>query len=63
MIENGFNEQLFYSLLGNVTQTHYSRILSRDIAKLLCDNLKQRYPALTENTVPENISYGCSQMC
>lgn len=44
--------------LGNVTRTHYSRILSRDIVKLLCDNLKQRYPALIENTVPENISYG-----
>lgn len=44
--------------LGNVTRSHYSRILNRDIVKLLCDNLKQRYPALIENTVPENISYG-----
>lgn len=44
--------------LGHMTRRHYSHVLNRDIVRLLCDNLKERYPALIENTVPEKISYG-----
>lgn len=44
--------------LGNTARAHYDCILNRDIVKLLTDNLKQEYPALIENTVPQKISYG-----
>lgn len=44
--------------LGYTARTHYDCILSRDIVKLLTDNLKRKYPALIENTIPQRISYG-----
>lgn len=44
--------------LGNVARVHYDSLLSRDMVKLLTDNLKQEYPTLIESTVPQKISYG-----
>ncbi len=35
----------------------YADILTPDIMKLLVDNMREKYPALTEGIVPEKISY------
>lgn len=41
-----------------IVRENYADILNRDIVKELVDNLRIKYPALVNETVPERISYG-----
>ena len=47
--------------LGTTVQEKYGDILNRDIVKRIIDNLKVKFPATIEGTVPEKISYGLLQ--
>lgn len=43
--------------LGECIQEKYYEIINPDLLKALVDNLKIKYPVLTESVVPEKISY------
>ena len=43
--------------MEDTIRSQYAEILTPDIMKLLIDNIRDRYPALTEEIVPEKISY------
>ena len=44
--------------LEHTVRSKYAEIITPDIAKNMVDNLKEKYPALIENVIPEKISYG-----
>ncbi|MBP3339384.1 MAG: helix-turn-helix domain-containing protein [Lachnospiraceae bacterium] len=44
--------------LEHTVRNKYAEIITPDIAKNMVDNLKEKYPALIENIIPEKISYG-----
>ena len=45
-------------MFEKIVRENYADILNRDIVKELVDNLRIKYPALVNETVPERISYG-----
>lgn len=44
--------------LEHTVRNKYEEIITPDIVKNMVDNLKEKYPALIENVIPEKISYG-----
>ncbi len=44
--------------LGETVREKYAQIINPDLVKCLTDNLRTKYPALVDETVPERISYG-----
>lgn len=44
--------------LAQTVRKEYAIILNRDIVKSLTENLRIKYPALIDGTVPERVSYG-----
>jgi len=58
-VETADEEMLDYMLrkLEQVVQEKYYEIISPDIVKNLVDNLRIKYPALTEGIIPEKVPY------
>lgn len=42
---------------GDYCRTHYDEIINKHIVKILIDNLKNQYPGVADDLIPEQISY------